>query len=443
MDVLIMIAQMLLGLTLLILLHEWGHFGAARMFGIRVEKFYVFFDAWGKKFFSVQKGDTEYGLGWLPLGGYVKISGMIDESLDTAAMKSEPQSWEFRSKPAWQRLIVMIGGVTVNAILGILIFSGIFWYYGQEYLPNSALTNGVAAGPLAREIGFQSGDQIVSLNGIGVERFGEVMDLDVFFGENNQIQVMRNSSLVTVDLPSNMVGRLLDADNGSSFLAPRYRFRLGEIVVGMPANAAGLKSGDSILSIDGEPILFFDQLQESLKARASKMVPIRWMREGRPMESNLKVSEQGTIGIYPELEKLQTARQEFSLTQSIPAGAWLAWSSITDNLRGFGKVFSGEIPVEKSLGGPIAIAKKMYGGEWIWYRFWMTTALLSIILAFMNLLPIPALDGGHVLFLLIEMVIRRPVPEKVLIGAQYVGMAIVLLLMMFAFGNDIWQHVLN
>lgn len=443
MDVLVMIAQMLLGLTLLVLLHEWGHFAAARMFGIRVEKFYVFFDAWGKKLFSVQKGETEYGFGWLPLGGYVKISGMIDESLDTDAMKSEPQSWEFRSKPAWQRLIVMIGGVTVNAFLGILIFSGIFWYYGQEFLPNHALTNGVAAGPIAREVGFQPGDRIVSLNGKKVERFDEVMATDIFLGENNQFQVLRDGNINVIKLPANMAGRLLEAENGLSFLAPRYRFRLGEIVVGMPAEAAGLKPGDSIIRIDGEAILFFDQLQEILKARASKTVPIEYMRHGEILQSNLTISDQGTIGIYPELEKLKTARQEFSLVQSIPAGASLAWSTIADNVRGFGKVFSGEIPVEKSLGGPIAIAKKMYGGEWVWYRFWMTTALLSMILAFMNLLPIPALDGGHVLFLLIEMIIRRPVPEKVLIGAQYVGMAIVLMLMVFAFGNDIWQHVLN
>jgi regulator of sigma E protease len=443
MEVLIMIAQLLLGLTLLVLMHEWGHFAAARMFGIRVEKFYVFFDAWGKKLFSWRKGDTEYGLGWLPLGGYVKISGMIDESLDTDAMKSAPKSWEFRSKPTWQRLIVMIGGVAVNAVLGIIIFSGIFWYYGREYIPNSALTNGVAVGPLARELGFQPGDQIVALNGKKLERFDEVMSMDVFLGENNRFQVLRDGGLKELVMPADMAGRLLDNENGLSFLTPRYRFRVGETVVGMPAEAAGLKQGDSILTINGEPILFFDQLTDVLKAHKAKTLAVQWMRKGALMQSNLVVSKEGTIGIYPELEQLQLARQDFTLFQSIPEGAAMAWSTITGNIRGFGKVFSGEIPVEKSLGGPIAIAKKMYGGEWVWYRFWMTTALLSMILAFMNLLPIPALDGGHVLFLLIEMIIRRPVPEKVLIGAQYVGMAIVLLLMVFAFGNDIWQHVLN
>jgi len=443
MDVLVMIAQMLLGLTLLVLLHEWGHFAAARMFGIRVEKFYVFFDAWGKKLFSVRRGETEYGLGWLPLGGYVKISGMIDESLDTDALKSEPQSWEFRSKPAWQRLIVMIGGVTVNALLGILIFSGIFWFYGQEYIPNSALTHGVAAGPIAREVGFMPGDKILALNGKKVERFDEVMGMDVFLGQNNRIDVLRNGTPVAIELPADLAGRLLESENGFSFLAPRHRFVLGETVAGMPADKAGLHAGDSILQIDGEPILFFDELQALLKARANQTIAIQWLRQGKRMEASLLVSEQGTIGIYPELEKLRTAHQDYSLFQSLPAGAALAWSTIADNVRGFGKVFSGEIPVEKSLGGPIAIAKKMYGGEWVWYRFWMTTALLSMILAFMNLLPIPALDGGHVLFLLIEMVIRRPVPEKVLIGAQYVGMAIVLMLMIFAFGNDIWQHILH
>ena len=267
--------------------------------------------------------------------------------------------------------------------------------------------------------------------------------MDVLLGQNNRFQVLRNGVLTELAMPSDMAGRLLETEDGLAFLAPRYRFRLGETIAGMPAQAAGLKQGDSILTIDGEPVQFFDRLTSVLKARKAKTVTVEWMRGGALMQSNLTVSEEGTIGFYPDMEPLQTARQNYSLLQSIPEGAAMAWSVIADNVRGFGKVFSGDIPVEKSLGGPIAIAKKMYGGEWIWYRFWMTTALLSMILAFMNLLPIPALDGGHVLFLLIEMIIRRPVPEKILIGAQYVGMAIVLLLMFFAFGNDIWQHVLN
>lgn len=443
MTIIIMIAQMLLGLSLLVLLHEWGHFAAARAFKIRVEKFYVFFDAWGKKLFSFKKGDTEYGIGWLPLGGYVKISGMVDESLDTQQLKSAPQAHEFRSKPAWQRLIVMLGGVTVNAILGVIIFSGMLMYWGEKYIPNRALEDGIAVSSLAQELGFEAGDKLVSINGQEIERFDEIVSSKVLLGENTRIGLQRGTEIMEIILPQDFTRRLLDQDDKSTFLSPRLRFSVGEVIKGMPAEEAGLMAGDRIVHFNGEPINYFDELQLKLKEASGQTADMEVLRNGESEMLSVQVSESGTIGFYPMTDPLEMGFKKYGLFTAIPAGANMAWRVVADNVKGFGKVFSGDIPVEKSIGGPIAIAKKMYGGEWQWYRFWMTTGLLSMILAFMNLLPIPALDGGHVVFLLIEMVIRRPLGEKVMLAAQYVGMLIVIALMIFAFGNDIWQHVLK
>ena len=442
MTVIIMIAQMLLGLSILVLLHEWGHFVTARAFKIRVEKFYVFFDAWGKKIFSFKKGDTEYGIGWLPLGGYVKITGMVDESLDTAQLKNVPEPYEFRSKPAWQRLIVMLGGVTVNAILGVIIFAGILMYWGEKFIPNSELKHGIVASALAQEVGLQTGDKLVSINGEAVIKFDDIMSSKVLLGSDVAITVDRNGAPVNVVLPNDFTKRLLNSDK-SGFVLPRMAFKVGEVMPNMPAAEAGLMIGDEITAINGEAVSFFDELQSSLQTLKGQTIQMDVLRAGKPASLNVSVSEAGTIGFYPELEVMETSFKKYGFFESIPAGATLAWNVISDNIKGFGKVFSGDIPVEKSLGGPIAIAKKMYGGVWDWYRFWMTTGLLSMILAFMNLLPIPALDGGHVVFLLIEMAIGKPVSEKVMLAAQYVGMILVISLMVFAFGNDIWQHLLN
>jgi regulator of sigma E protease len=442
MTVIIMIAQMLLGLSILVLLHEWGHFVTARAFKIRVEKFYVFFDAWGKKIFSFKKGDTEYGIGWLPLGGYVKITGMVDESLDTAQLKNVPEPYEFRSKPAWQRLIVMLGGVTVNAILGVIIFAGILMYWGEKFIPNSELKHGIVASALAQEVGLQTGDKLVSINGEAVIKFDDIMSSKVLLGSDVAITVDRNGAPVNIVLPNDFTKRLLNSDK-SGFVLPRMAFKVGEVMPNMPAAEAGLMIGDEITAINDEGVSFFDELQSSLQTLKGQTIQMDVLRAGKPASLNVSVSEAGTIGFYPELEVMETSFKKYGFFESIPAGATLAWNVISDNIKGFGKVFSGDIPVEKSLGGPIAIAKKMYGGVWDWYRFWMTTGLLSMILAFMNLLPIPALDGGHVVFLLIEMVIGKPVSEKVMLAAQYVGMILVISLMVFAFGNDIWQHLLN
>ncbi len=442
MTVLIMISQLILGLSLLVFLHELGHFVAARAFGIRVEKFFIFFDAWGFKLFSFKIGDTEYGIGWLPLGGYVKIAGMIDESLDTGQLNTTPKPWEFRTKPAWQRLIVMLGGVTVNAILGVVIFSGMLMYWGEKFIPNDALKYGIVASPVAQEIGLRNGDKFVAINGKPVTRFDQVISSDVLLGSDVVLEVDRSGITEKIIIPRDFTARLLEEDK-SLFAKPRLPFAVGELAKGMPAAEAGIREGDRILRVGSAPIAYFNDLQEALLVNAGQKTVLTIGRGTDTLLLTASITEAGTLGFFPVVEELEIGFNQYTFLESIPAGASMAWKVITDNLKGFGKIFSGDIPVEKSLGGPIAIAKKMYGGEWDWYRFWMTTGLLSMILAFMNLLPIPALDGGHVVFLLFEMALRRPLPEKVLMAAQYVGMVILISLMVFAFGNDIWQHILK
>jgi len=436
-----MTTQLILGLCLLVLLHEWGHYYAARIFGIRVEKFYVFVDAWGKKLFSFRRGDTEFGLGWLPIGGYVKIAGMVDESVDKDQLAAPPKPDEFRSKPAWQRLIVMIGGVTVNAILGIFLFAMILWYWGEQKTPMQSLPHGLATTTFAEDLGLRAGDRINSVNGKSVQYLEDLYSTDYLLQSEVKLEISRDSRTLELKLPADFFRQFLEQDKGL-FLTPRMRFAVGEVAAGMPAQKAGVQDGDSIVAINGQGIMYFDEVQKILKANKSRICTLSLRRSGAgPVDVPVKVSEQGTIGFYPAMEQIPTQTVRYSVLAALPAGARIGWKTISDNLKGFGMIFRGEVPVEKSLGGPIAIAKKMYGGIWDWQRFWTTTALLSMVLAIMNLLPIPALDGGHVVFLLVEMITGRPLSEKFLMAAQYVGMVLLILLMVFAFGNDLLQHV--
>jgi regulator of sigma E protease len=446
MDVLIMASQLILGLCILVLLHEWGHFFTARMFGIRVEKFYVFMDAWGKKLFSFRRGDTEFGLGWLPIGGYVKIAGMVDESVDKDQLAAPPQPDEFRSKPAWQRLIVMIGGVTVNAVLGVLLFSMILWYWGEQKTPMSGLQNGLAPTEWAESLGFQAGDRLVAINGTPIRYAEDLYDPRWLTSGPPRMTLMRQGSRVELQMPIDFAQKWLDQAK-PLYLLPRVRFAVDEVVAGMPADQAGLQVGDSIVAINGQAIRFFDELQRALLASAGQICTLTVVSntnsESRSSQRFLpvQVTEQGTIGFVSKPESLPSVSIRYSVARSLPAGYAMAAKTIKDNLAGFGMIFRGEVPVQKSLGGPIAIAKKMYGARWDWQRFWTTTALLSMVLAFMNLLPIPALDGGHVVFLLVEMVTGKPLSERFLMAAQYVGMVLLIMLMVFAFGNDLLQHV--
>lgn len=442
MDGLVMTGQLLLGLSILIILHEAGHFLAARAFGIRVEKFYLFFDAWGFKLFSFNYKGCEYGIGWLPLGGYVKISGMIDESMDTEQMAGPPQPWEFRSKPAWQRLIVMLGGVTVNIILGIFIFWMLILKNGETFIPNDKLTDGIAPGLIGKEIGLQTGDKITAVNGHPVVRFDELTSSKVLMG-NTELSIVRGSETKTLHVPGDILEKVADLGIGQ-FVEPRVRMSgIKQIAPGGNAEKAGLKSGDSILTVNAKPVAFYDEFKAEIQANKNKQVAISLVRNNQTVNVPTQVSEDGTIGIYVSpYFNIPVETVKYSLLASLPVGASKAWGSFMDNAKGLGKVASGEVKANKAFTGPIGIAT-MFGGTVDWVKFWSLVGLLSMALALMNLLPIPALDGGHAIFLLIEMVKGKPLGDKFMERAQMVGFVILVSLMVFVFGNDILKHVIK
>jgi regulator of sigma E protease len=438
MDGLIMAGQLLLGLSILIILHELGHFLAARAFGIKVEKFYLFFDAWGFKLVHFNYKGCEYGIGWLPLGGYVKIAGMIDESMDTEQLAGPPQPWEFRSKPAWQRLIVMLGGVTVNIVLGMFIFWMLTFKYGETYIPNDKLIYGVVPGKVGKEIGLQTGDKILAVNGKKIERFEEVKSSKVLLG-NSELTVERNGENKFIKVPSSALELVADYGIGE-FVEPRMKFnKLAQIAPKSNAEKAGIKKGDSIIAVNKKPIQFFDEFQSVVQANKNRNVEISLLRDNQPLNITTEVSSEGTVGVIPSTSiALETAKYGF-LT-ALPVGASKAWGSFTDNAKGIGKVVTGQVKANKAFTGPIGIAK-MFGATVDWAWFWSLVGLLSMALALMNLLPIPALDGGHALFLIVEMIKGQPLSDKFMEKAQIVGFCIIVALMVFVLGNDILKVI--
>ena len=442
MDGLVMTGHLLLGLSILIILHEAGHFFAARAFGIRVEKFYLFFDAWGFKLFRFNYKGCEYGIGWLPLGGYVKISGMIDESMDSEQLAGPPQPWEFRSKPAWQRLIVMLGGVTVNIVLGIFIFWMLTLKNGETFIPNDKLPDGISPGLIGKEIGLQIGDRITSVNGMPVVRFDELTSSKVLLG-NTELSVARGSEIKTIQVPGDILEMVSDLGIGQ-FVEPRVKMSgIVQIAPGANAAKAGLQKGDSILAVNNKAITFYDQFKAEVQANKNKTVTISLIRNNQPMDLPTQVSEDGTVGVYiSPYFNIPIETVNYGLIGSLPVGASKAWGSFMDNAKGLGKVASGQVKANKAFTGPIGIAT-MFGATVDWVKFWSLVGLLSMALALMNLLPIPALDGGHAIFLLIEMVKGKPLGDKFMERAQMVGFVILVTLMVFVFGNDIIKHVIN
>ena len=442
MDGLVMTGQLLLGLSILIILHEAGHFFAARAFGIRVEKFYLFFDAWGFKLFRFNYKGCEYGIGWLPLGGYVKISGMIDESMDSEQLAGPPQPWEFRSKPAWQRLIVMLGGVTVNIVLGIFIFWMLTLKNGETFIPNDKLPDGISPGLIGKEIGLQIGDRITSVNGMPVVRFDELTSSKVLLG-NTELSVARGSEIKTIQVPGDILEMVSDLGIGQ-FVEPRVKMSgIVQIAPGANAAKAGLQKGDSILAVNNKAITFYDQFKAEVQANKNKTVTISLIRNNQPMDLPTQVSEDGTVGVYiSPYFNIPIETVNYGLIGSLPVGASKAWGSFMDNAKGLGKVASGQVKANKAFTGPIGIAT-MFGATVDWVKFWSLVGLLSMALALMNLLPIPALDGCHAIFLLIEMVKGKPLGDKFMERAQMVGFVILVTLMVFVFGNDIIKHVIN
>ena len=432
-----MVGQMILALSILVGLHEWGHFVTARMFGIRVEKFYIFFDAWGKKLWSKKIGDTEYGIGWLPLGGYVKIAGMIDESLDTDQMAMPAKEDEFRSKPAWQRLIVMLGGIIVNALLAVVIFMAILMVWGKSYLPNSSLKNGIYATEIGQKAGLKTGDQLISVNGVPLSEFSPIISTELLLNSNSKLEILRNGSPISLTFPDSIRQFLLE--NKEALVEVPLPSIIHKIEKNMPAYQAGLREGDEITAINGQAVSTYNEVFNIIPTVRGKMVPVTALRNQQPITVMVNLTNDPQFGIRSIAADsiYQVKSEKFGFFGSIPEAFTFAGETVGNQIKSFQKIFSGEVSARKSLGGPIAIAKDLYGGTWIWQKFWLTTALLSIVLAFMNLLPIPALDGGHALFTLFEIIFRRPLSTKFLTYAQYAGMIIIFGLMIFIIGNDI------
>ncbi|WP_433903100.1 RIP metalloprotease RseP [Sphingobacterium puteale] len=438
MGVLIMVGQVILGLSILIVLHELGHFLAARAFGIKVEKFYLFFDAWGVKLFKFNYKGCEYGIGWLPLGGYVKIAGMIDESMDTEQLKGEPQPWEFRSKPAWQRLIVMLGGIIVNIVVGVLVFWMLTFKMGNTDVKMDQLVNGIVPGSIGESIGLKAGDKVVAIDGQRVENYSELISSKVLMG-GVALTVERDGATTEIKVPADLLNTLSDK-KGEKFIEPRFKTTsVAQVAPGSVASKMGFIKGDSIVALNETPVPFFDQFRTLVKANINKSVVIKVIRSGAEVSLQGNVPADAMLGISVNHDNsIKSFTTHYTLMEAFPIGAKKAFTVITDNAKGFGKIFKGEVRADKALSGPIGIAT-LFGTEVDWIRFWSLVGMLSMALAFMNLLPIPALDGGHVLFLLIEMIQGKPLSEKFLEKAQMVGFFILLGLMVFIFGNDIFK----
>lgn len=438
MGTLIMAAQLLVGLGLLVFIHELGHFLAARAFGIRVEKFYIFFDFNGWKLWSRQIGDTEYGIGWFPLGGYVKISGMVDESMDKSYQTTEAQPWEFRSKPAWQRFIVMVGGITMNIILGIFIFTHWLLNYQVEFLPPANVQDGIYAYQLAREHGLQTGDKILKINGKPAERFVDLVSLKVFFGA--VLTVERNGQIIEVDLPDEMFQRFKSSKD--MFIAMQnFRFSV-DSVSSESAKAAGLQAGDSIITYNGQPVTSFGQFREWNFSNIGKTVALGVVRGSDTVLLHTPIDSMGRVGFVHKPFPDPYQHVPYTLGSAFHYSIRDGFETIYYNAVGLGKIFTGKVSASDSVQSPIDIAV-IYGPRWDWSRFWYLTGLISFVLAFMNILPIPALDGGHVMFILYEVIRGKPASDKFLERAQVVGMVLLLTLMVFAFGNSIYKLLLK
>ncbi len=433
----------------MIVLHELGHFIPAKLFKTRVEKFYLFFDV---KFalFKKKIGGTEYGIGWLPLGGYVKISGMIDESMDTEAMKEEPKEWEFRSKPTWQRLIIMLGGVTVNFILAVIIYIGMAWAYGDQFLSNESLKDGVYVSEpqIGDKIGIETGDKIISVDGKPVEDFNKIL-LELVNG--NTFTIERDGQTIEKEIPVDFIATLLEDEDKMRFLSPRYPFVVGSIPDESSNKDSGLKIKDEVIGIGGNAITYFDEAKNLLETYKGQKIELTVRREGSgELQIPVIISDSATVGVglglnYKDLDarnilKLET--RTYSFLESIPAGIDKGVTTLTGYVKQMKKIFNPSTGAYKGVGGFAAIGG-LFPDTWDWPGFWSATAFISIILAFMNILPIPALDGGHVTFLLYEMVTGRKPSDKFLEYAQMIGFFLLIALLLFANGNDLYKWLIK
>ncbi len=433
MDVLIKIAQLLVSLSILIVLHELGHYTLARIFKVRVEKFYLFFDA-GFSLFKKKIGDTEYGIGWLPLGGYVKISGMIDESMDREAMKQPPKPYEFRSKKAWQRLLIMLGGVIVNFLLALFIYILVFFKWGEEYVPVESMIYGYSFEQEFQDLGLQNGDKILALDGEPVDRWVSIHH-DIVVNETQVIDVERDGMILEIKVPEGMTSKLLKVE---FVMEPRMPCVVARIPEDGSMALAGVELNDRFIGVNGTPIQFYDEFKDITRKEVNTTFDLTILRGADTVQIQASTDEKGLFGFNPKNYPafFETVVVKYSLLQSIPAGINRGFEITGSYLKQLKMLFKPETKAYEELGGFIKIGS-IFPSTWDWERFWNMTAFLSIILAIMNVLPIPALDGGHVMFLMFEIITGRKPGDKFMEYAQIVGMILLLSLLLYANLNDI------
>ncbi len=436
MEILNKAGQLLLALSILIVLHELGHFMAARWFGVRVEKFYLFFNPWFS-LFKVRFRGTEYGLGWLPLGGYVKIAGMVDESLDTPALKQPPQPWEFRAQPAWKRLIILLGGIAMNVLLGIFIYWMLLYVHGEQYLPAAQMKYGIAVDSVGAAMGFRDGDRIVAVDGTPVTNFSEV-PARIVLERAQSVTVVRNGDSVVIRIDPEHLKMILSSRQATNFISVRFPFVVEEVLPGGVADDIDLQKNDIIVAINQIPVFYYHEVRRALYELRGRPVELTIWRQRQLLKKETVLAQDGLLGVRPYFydQFLRTETKRFDLLSALPAGMHRAWQTVVSYVQQFALIFSPDIQGYRHLGGFITIANA-FSPVWDWGAFWSFTGFLSLVLAFMNLLPIPALDGGHVLFTMVEMISRRKPSEKFLHYAQVMGMAFLIALLLYANGNDI------
>ncbi len=434
--VIIMIAQIIVSLSIIVILHELGHFLPAKWFKTKVEKFYLFFNP-GFALVKKKIGETEYGIGWLPLGGYVKIAGMIDESFDRDQMKEEPKPWEFRSKPAWQRLIIMTGGVIVNFILGAFIFAMMLWHYGEQYIPNDQIVYGIQVDSLAQSYGFKDGDRIVKVNGKEFTEFNSaLLRKEMLFEDNAQVEVLRNGRKEILSFEGMDLGQL--ASYKGDFMRARVPFIVDTMVADGPAFDAGILKDDQIISVDSIPTPYYNDYSKVVSGKKNELIRLGVLRGVDTLEVPLTLNEDGRMGVWAKMEWtfFNPERKKYSLLESLPKGCVKAVTTITDQIKAFGLLFSGALPLKENLAGPVGMAQ-LYGYEWNWARFWNITAVISLVVGFINILPIPGLDGGYVMALFFEMITGKKPSDKVMERLVTFGFIFLMTLFVLVTCNDI------
>tara|TARA_Y100000996_G_scaffold57943_1_gene39239 strand:+ start:2309 stop:3622 length:1314 start_codon:yes stop_codon:yes gene_type:complete len=431
---LIMAVQMILALSIIVAIHEFGHLITAKIFGMRVEKYFIGFPP---KIFSFKYKGTEYGLGSVPLGGFVKISGIIDESFDTKHVNKKPEPWEFRAKPAWQRLIVMLGGIVLNVITGIIIFVSLTYKNGDQFISKDEINkHGIIALELGKEIGLETGDKIININGEDWIKDTDLFNPNVFFEEESFYTIERNGNIIKVTFPDDFLNKFSSEKEINSFIKIRSPFTINEVVEGSEAYNSGIKKGDKIISIGDENIIDMFEFHEKIKDNNN--INLKILRDKKLININVSKNSEGKIGIIMKPDAINYSKINYSFYESIPIGTAQAFSVVVINVKAFGQMFSGNIDPRKSMSGPIGIAQ-IFGSNFNWDKFWRLTGLISMVLAFMNLLPIPALDGGHALFISIELLTGYKPSEKFLEYSTRFGVIILLTLMGFVIINDIYK----